>query len=183
MSRSSGTYYLIKENVEEDKIEIFNFEIMDFARVEKRGVALSTIDSLTSFFEDGKALERYLKKDEVDDDEVEYEYKILCKNKREKEDIYLPVIWNDTNISSLSKLANGIVDYTSEYNFELMNKIISDNNKKIVALIAHSDKEVPLAAILDAFKSYKEVRALYLNYRDNEMELLQYNQILKKLKL
>ena len=207
MSRSSGTYYLIKENIEEDKLEIFNFEIMDFAKMEKRGTALSTIDSMTSLFEDEKAFENYLKREEIDEEETEYDYKILYRDKRRKKDIYLPVIWNDMNISSLSRLANGTVDYTSENNFELINKIIneiknvsnglakkiatskksateiSDNNKKIVTLIASSKKEVPFGTIIDAFRSYKEIRALYLNYKDREYELLDYKEMLKKLKL
>lgn len=175
--------------------------------MEKRGTALSTIDSMTSLFEDEKAFENYLKKEEIDEEETEYDYKILYRDKRRKKDIYLPVIWNDMNISSLSRLANGTVDYTSENNFELINKIIneiknvsnglakkiatskksateiSDNNKKIVTLIASSKKEVPFGTIIDAFRSYKEIRALYLNYKDREYELLDYKEMLKKLKI
>ena len=206
MSRNTGIYYLIKENKNTNEVEYFNFETMDFSRNIFKGVALSTLDSLTSMFVDGREFEGFIKRKEVPDD-YPYEYKIEYKDKRRKQDLYLPVIWNDMKINAMSKLADGYVDFSNWSNYELLFSIVddikdnttglakriasskkdstkvSDQNKKLVVVIASSRKEVPIGDILDAFKNYKEFRALYLGYKENDNGLVNLKEMLKRLKI
>jgi hypothetical protein len=206
MSKNSGIYYLIKENKNTNEIEYFNFESMEFSRIIPKGVALSTLDSLTSMFQDGIEFESFIKRKDIEE-EYPYEYKIEYKDKRRKQDLYLSVIWNDMRISAMSKLADGCVDYSNWSNYELLFNIIddvkdsssglakriasskkdstkiSDQNKKLVVVIASSRKEVPIGDILNAFKSYKEFRALYLSYKENDNGLVNLKEMLKRLKI
>jgi hypothetical protein len=206
MSRNTGIYYLIKENKNTGEIEYFNFESMEFSRIIPKGVALSTLDSLTSLFVDGSEFESFVSKKDINDSNP-YEYEIEYKDKRRKQDLYLPVVWNDMRISAMSKLADGYVDYSNWSNYELLFNIvddikdnttglakriasskkdstkISDQNKKLVVVIASSRKEVPIADILESFKNYKEFRALYLNYKENDNGLVNLKEMLKRLKI
>ena len=190
MARNVGKYNLVREDIDNEHIEYFDFETMSFINKVTRGVALSTIDAMTTLFMDSSELSNYF--DKVENDYT-YTYKIIFTNKNQEEKV-LKIIWNDPTLSSFSKLADGEVDFTSDYNFNTFFGIIdeikdvknglarriatskkesyrlSENNRKIVEVIASSKKEISPKDLMEIFSDYKECRALYLNYKYNKVE-------------
>ena len=191
MSRNTGRYNLVREDIDNEHIEYFDFESMTVVNNVTKGVDISSIDALTTLFDDEKELSEYV--DKVDSD-YSYTYKIIFTTNKSKEEKVLKIVWNDPTLSSFSKIADGKVDFTSDYNFNTFFSIISDikdsrnglakrivsskkesfklndQNKKIVEVIASSRKEIPYKDLMDSFFEYKECRALYLNYKYNTIE-------------
>ena len=194
MSKQIGSYNLIREDIENEYLEFFDFESMSFVNKVTKGVDLSSIDALTTMFFDGNDLNNYIEKIDNEDNEYNYTYKIIYTTNKSKEEKVLKVIWDDSTLSSISKLADGKVDFVSDYNYMtflaiieeikdtksgLAKKIASskkesyrlnDHNKKIIEVLASSKKEVPYKDLIEVFSDYKECRALYLNYKYNNIE-------------
>jgi hypothetical protein len=184
MTTARDYYYLIRINERTDEIDYFDFGLMDFS-IKKGNIAtLSSIDCLTTMFEDQDDFEEFIYRDLNTDHD--YTYKIQYTNKKGTVK-YIPVVWNDYKLNALSKVANGRVDYSIEENYDSLSEIverikdvasgtarkivtnkkegfkISDDNKSIVEVIASSNKDVPFDAILKSFSIYTEARALYLS--------------------
>ena len=193
MSKQVGKYNLIREDIDNEYLEYFDFESMSFVNKITKGVELSSIDALTTMFFDGNDLNNYIEKIE-NDNEYNYTYKIIYTTNKSKEEKVLKIIWDDSTLNSISKLADGKVDFVSDYNYMTFLAIIdeikdvksglarkiatskkesyrlSDYNKKIIEVIASSKKEIPFKDLLDVFSDYKEYRALYLNFKYNDIE-------------
>lgn len=194
MAKQNGSYNLIREDIDNEYLEYFDFESMSFVNKVTKGVDLSSIDALTTMFTDGNELNNYIEKID-NDNEYNYTYKIIFTTNKSKEEKVLKVVWNDPTLSSISKLSDNKVDFVSDYNYMTFLAIIeeiknnksglarkiasskkesyrlSDYNKKIVEVVASSKKEVPFKDLLEVFSDYKECRALYLNYKYNNIEL------------
>lgn len=205
MAKNTGTYYLIREDIENEYFEFFDFEDMKFSTKSKKGVMLATIDALTTMFEHEEKLCDYI--DKVNSD-YKYTYKIIHKSFSKKDDKVLNVVWNDKYLSSISKLADFKVDFTNEHNYFLLYDIInavknkkngllksimsskkestklSENNRKLILEIANTGKEPLPKDLMDIFSDYNEFRALYLNYKNNnEIEKNNFKEKLKGLSL
>ena len=205
MAKNTGSYYLIREDIENEYIEYFDFENMEFLPKITKGVVLSTIDSLTTMFLSESDLSDYIDKVESI---YKYTYKIIHKSFSKKEDKVLNVIWNDKYLSSISKISDSKVDFTSDYNFFILYEIInavkdkknglvktissskkestklSDRNKKIILDIANTNKEPSPKVLMEIFSDYNEFRALYLNYKYNkELDKNNFKEKLKRLSL
>ena len=191
MSKQDRSYNLIREDVDNEYLEYFDFETMSFINKITKGVDLSTIDALTTMFIDDKELNNYIEKV---DSEYNYTYKIIYTTSKKKEEKVLKVIWDDVTLSSISKLADGKVDFVSDYNYYVFLAIIdaiknnknglvkrissskkesyrlSDQNRKIIEFIANSKEEIPFKALIEVFSDYKEFRALYLNFKYYNLE-------------
>ena len=203
MSKAIGKYNLIREDIDNEYLEYFDFESMSFVNKITKGMDISSIDALTTMFLDGNDLNNYIEK--LEDNEYNYTYKIIYTTNKTKEEKVLKVIWDDPTLSSISKLADGKVDFTSDHNYHTFIDIIeeiknaksglarriatskkesyrlNDQNKKIVEVLASSKKDIPFKDLIDVFSDYKECRALYLNYKFNkiEMENSYKNQLMK----
>ena len=194
MSKQIGSYNLIREDIDNEYLEYFDFETMSFVNKVTTGLDLSSIDALTTLFEDERELSNYIDKVEEFHNEYNYSYKIIYTTNKSKEEKVLKIVWNDPTLSSFSKLADGKVDFTSDKNyFTFLNIIesikdtknglakriatskkesyrLNEHNKKIVEVLASSKKEVPFKDLMEVFSDYKECRALYLNYKHNNLE-------------
>lgn len=204
MSKQDRSYNLIREDVDNEYLEYFDFETMSFINKITKGVELSTIDALTTMFTDDKELNNYIEKV---DSEYNYTYKIIYTTSKKKEEKVLKVIWDDVTLSSISKLADGKVDFVSDYNYYVFLAIIdaiknnknglvkrissskkesyrlSDQNRKIIEFIANSKEEIPFKALIEVFSDYKEYRALYLNFKYYNLENnLSLNEQIKDVK-
>ena len=204
MSKQDRSYNLIREDVDNEYLEYFDFETMSFINKITKGVELSTIDALTTMFTDDKELNNYIEKV---DSEYNYTYKIIYTTSKKKEEKVLKVIWDDVTLSSISKLADGKVDFVSDYNYYVFLAIIdaiknnknglvkrissskkesyrlSDQNRKIIEFIANSKEEIPFKALIEVFSDYKEFRALYLNFKYKNLENnLSLNEQIKDVK-
>lgn len=204
MSKQDRSYNLIREDVDNEYLEYFDFETMSFINKITKGVELSTIDALTTMFTDDKELNNYIEKV---DSEYNYTYKIIYTTSKKKEEKVLKVIWDDVTLSSISKLADGKVDFVSDYNYYVFLAIIdaiknnknglvkrissskkesyrlSDQNRKIIEFIANSKEEIPFKALIEVFSDYKEFRALYLNFKYYNLENnLSLNEQIKDVK-
>ena len=205
MAKNNGDYNLIREDIENEYIEYFDFEKMAFVDKIAKSVDISTIDALTTLFSDQEELNDYLSVSKNNND-YNYKYKIIYKQNRKSEEKLFKCIWNDPSLSSISKLSDNKVDFTSESNYSLFLKIIEDiknnqnglvkrivtsrkesfklnkNNIKIIECIA-SGEEIPLKDLMDIFSDYKEYRALYINYKYNNLDpQLSYKNELIKIK-
>ncbi len=191
----TGGYNLIREDIENEYLEYFDFESMSFVNKVTKEVDLSSIDVLTTLFENQEELSNYIDKVEEFHSEYNYSYKIIYTTNKTKEEKVLKVVWNDSTLSSFSKLADGKVDFTSEKNYYTFFNIIesikdtknglsrkiatskkesyrlSDHNRKIVEVLSSSKKEIPFKDLMEVFADYKECRALYLNYKYNNLEI------------
>ena len=192
MLKDNKNYYLIREDIDNECLEYFDFETMNFVNKVTKGVNLAAIDVLTTMFPDGNSLNNYIKK--VDNKEYNYTYKIIYTKNRIKEEKVLKVIWDDLTLNSMSKLADDSVDFTNDYNCSTLLSIIeeiknvknglarkiatskkesyrlNDNNIKIVEVIASSKKNIPFKDLIEIFSDYKEIKSLYLNYKYNNLE-------------
>lgn len=205
MAKNTGSYFLVREDILNEYIEYFDFENMYFTSKLTKGVMLSTVDALTTMFNDEKELSDYI--DKISQ-EYNFTYKILHKSFGKKEDKVLNVVWNDIYLSSLSKLADFKVDFTNDYNFQILYDIInavknkkngllksitsskkestklSDYNKKIIMEIVNTNKEPTPKDLMEIFSDYNEIRALYLNYKYNsEIKKNSFKEKLKGLSL
>lgn len=203
MARNTGSYHLIREDIENEYIEYFDFENMEFTPKLTKGVMLSTIDALTTMFFSDEELSDYIDKIE---NEYKYTYKIIHKSFGKKEDKVLNVIWDDKKLSSISKISDSKVDFSSDYNFMILYDIINaikdkknglvkaissskkestklnDRNKKIILDIANTNKEPLPKDLMEIFSDYNEFRALYLNYKYNkEIDKNNFKEKLKRL--
>lgn len=203
MARNTGSYHLIREDIENEYIEYFDFENMEFTPKITKGVMLSTIDALTTMFFSDEELSDYIDKIE---NEYKYTYKIIHKSFGKKEDKVLNVIWDDKKLSSISKISDFKVDFSSDYNFLILYDIINaikdkknglvkaissskkestklnDRNKKIILDIANTNKEPLPKDLMEIFSDYNEFRALYLNYKYNkEIDKNNFKEKLKRL--
>ena len=203
MARNTGSYHLIREDIENEYIEYFDFENMEFTPKITKGVMLSTIDALTTMFLNENDLSNYTDKIES---EYKYTYKIIHKSFGKKEDKVLNVIWDDKKLSSISKISDSKVDFSSDYNFLILYDIINaikdkknglvkaissskkestklnDRNKKIILDIANTNKEPLPKDLMEIFSDYNEFRALYLNYKYNkEIDKNNFKEKLKRL--
>ena len=203
MARNTGSYHLIREDIENEYIEYFDFENMEFTPKITKGVMLSTIDALTTMFFSDEELSDYIDKIE---NEYKYTYKIIHKSFGKKEDKVLNVIWDDKKLSSISKISDFKVDFSSDYNFLILYDIINaikdkknglvkaissskkestklnDRNKKIILEIANTNKEPLPKDLMEIFSDYNEFRALYLNYKYNkEIDKNNFKEKLKRL--
>lgn len=187
MAKLSGRYNLVREDIENEYIEYFDFETMSFVNKVTKGVDISTIDAMTTLFEDENGFVDYVSKVK-DDNEYFFDYKIIYATNKTKEEKILKIIWNDSKLNSISKLADGKVDFVSDLNFNLFLNIIeeikkkngltkriltskkesfklNDQNRKIVEIISGLKVDVPIKDLIEVFSDYKEYRALYLNYK------------------
>lgn len=203
MARNTGSYHLIREDIENEYIEYFDFENMEFTPKITKGVMLSTIDALTTMFLNENDLSNYIDKIES---EYKYTYKIIHKSFGKREDKVLNVIWDDKKLSSISKISDFKVDFSSDYNFLILYDIINaikdkknglvkaicsskkestklnDRNKKIILDIANTNKEPLPKDLMEIFSDYNEFRALYLNYKYNkEIDKNNFKEKLKRL--
>ena len=203
MAKNTGSYHLIREDIENEYIEYFDFENMEFIPKVTKGVMLSTIDALTTMFFSDEELSDYIDKIE---NEYKYTYKIIHKSFGKKEDKVLNVIWDDKKLSSISKISDFKVDFSSDYNFMILYDIINavkdkknglvkaissskkestklnDRNKKIILDIANTNKEPLPKDLMEIFSDYNEFRALYLNYKYNkEIDKNNFKEKLKRL--
>ena len=203
MARNTGSYHLIREDIENEYIEYFDFENMEFTPKITKGVMLSTIDALTTMFFSDEELSDYIDKIE---NEYKYTYKIIHKSFGKREDKVLNVIWDDKKLSSISKISDSKVDFSSDYNFMILYDIINaikdkknglvkaissskkestklnDRNKKIILEIANTNKEPLPKDLMEIFSDYNEFRALYLNYKYNkEIDKNNFKEKLKRL--
>lgn len=187
-------YNLIREDIENEYLEYFDFDSMSFVNKVTKDVDLSSIDALTTLFENQEELSDYIDKVEEFHNEYNYSYKIIYTINKTKEEKVLKIVWNDPTLSSFSKLADGKVDFSNDKNYYtflyiiesikkckngLVKRImtskkesyrISDNNKKIIETLTNSKKEVSFKDLMDVFSDYKECRALYLNYKYYNIE-------------
>lgn len=192
MSKQLGRYNLVREDLDNENIEFFDFEAMRFVKNITKGVDLSSVDALTTMFVDGNDLSDYI--DKINNEENNYTYKIIYTTSKTQEEKVLKVIWDDKVLNSISKLADDKVDFVSDYNYMtflciieeiknpksgLVKRInssrkesyrLSDNNKKIIDAMINSKENITLKDLIDVFSDYKEYRALYLNYKYNNIE-------------
>lgn len=191
MTKKDGIYYLIKEDILTEQTEYFDFETMDFSTSKPGGVPLSTIDSLTTIFENGYELDSYVSKEKTK--KIEYRFKIIYNLKRKVKEIELDPVWNDATLNAMSKTAEGHVDFTIDNNLFTLQEIqkeilnvssglarringsrkestkLNETNKKIIGALASGSKLIHFGDLLTIFSDYKEFRALYLNYKENKI--------------
>ena len=202
----AGKYYLIKNRINSDEIEFFDFEKMDFMDGPVKSVDLATIDALTSLFVDGQDLDNYLNKTNNHERDYEFLYKIIYKTKKNEEFRELDAIWNDKNISALSKISDSKVDFKNNISKELIFTVfeevmnpnsglarqiikakkndlkLNDYNKKLIGVLASSKKVPFMDDFAEAFSSYKEYRTLYLNYKEYHDKKDNWKDILRSMK-
>ncbi|MBR1386672.1 MAG: hypothetical protein IJ568_07575 [Bacilli bacterium] len=204
MANNKGRYFLKRENIYKEEIEFFNFKTMDFEDKRNEGVMLSTIDSMTTLFSDGDELERYLSKDTRK--EHMYKYIIVYRNNKNEEERELNPVWDDMKLNAISKISDGKINYDNNIMIELAEEIfdeikkpnsllarkivkakkndlkLDDYNKKLVGALASSKRSPFIGDLTEAFSSYKEFRALYLNYKENQNKKDDWKEILRKLR-
>ncbi len=207
MAKNNGIYYLVKEDILDNTKYYFDFEEMNYSLEKGKGVQLSTIDAMTSLFSNPTELDRYLDREEFVDRENMFKYYISYRIRRKDEEKILTPIWQDQNISALSKITDGKVDYSNYLVYDLLIKLIDtiketrngfamtmvnskkgdikicDYNKALIGMLASSRKkdEVSIGTIMDAFSSYKEFRSLYLGYKSYKGKENSLGNQLKKL--
>ena len=187
MSKQSGRYNLVREDIDNEYVEFFDFESMSFVNKITKGVDISTIDSMTTLFVDENDFMNYFDKIK-NNDEYNYKYKIIYTTNKSREEKVLKIVWDDARLNSISKLADGKVDFASDYNFSLFLEILeeikkkngltkristskkesfklNEQNRKIIEIISGLKVEVPIKDLIEVFSDYKEYRALYLNYK------------------
>ena len=203
MKNTVEKYYFIRENKVNHTIEYFDFESNRYTNKKVLAVSLSTIDSMTSYFDNPEELDDYFER-ENNNNSQQYKYMIIHSDKSNKNSLH--PIWGDYRISSLSRVSNENVDFTHDLNCSLLLEILekikdssnglakrivksSDEetelcvyNKTLVAVLASSDKIPSIEVISQAFKPYKEFRALYLNYKKNIEKNTSFKDQLQKLK-
>lgn len=195
MSRRSGRYCLIREDLDNDKIEFFDLETMSFVKNNTKGIDLPCIDVMTTSFDGPAHFTSYI--DETKQSQHSYTYKIIYKALKKKESVILPVVWDDIPLNSFSKLSDGKVDFVQDYNYDNFFRIIDEvrdpknglarkiatakkaslkmckDNRKAIEALASSDKETPYRELMLAFSNYRECRALYLNYKEYKEQQIQ----------
>lgn len=206
MAKNNGVYYFVKEDLTDNTKYYFDFEAMDYSLEKGKGVQLSTIDAMTSLFESPLELDSYLDRERVIDKETMCNYYISYKNKRKEEDRVLSPIWNDENISAISKITDGRVDYSNWLVYDLLFKMLEaikdpangfamymikskseptkvcDHNKSLLGVIASSGNldTIPRQILMEAFSSYKEFRSFYLGFKNYHRQDKSLSSQLKK---
>ncbi len=191
MAKNNGIYYLIKEDMTDNTRYYFDFETMEYSQDRVKGVQLSTIDAMTSLFSSPTELDQYLDREGYVDRETPFKYFISYRIRRKDDEKFLTPVWDDTNISAISKITDGKVDYSNYLVYDLLFKLVEelkdvqngfamtminsknndtkicDYNKVIVGAIAglNNKNEIPSGIIMEAFSSYKEFRSLYLGHK------------------
>lgn len=206
MAKVDSNYYLIKVDSNTGDIEYFDFETMDFLSEKKEAVPLSTIDALTTLFANGQELDNYLSRKETVEREYHYSFEIIFKSKENEPEKSMKPVWNDYILNSISKISDNEVDFTNDKNYETLITIIdtikkpkstlarkiagaekeatrlTDGNKKIIGILAKTNKSVPIVGLMLVFASYKEFRALYLNYKEYMGDTVYLEEQLRKVK-
>ena len=183
-------YILKKVDTTTNEVEYFDFEKMLFTEGKPKKVTLAAIDSLTTLFSSGQELVEYTEKRHLPRDEYGYIFTIEREDMKRKKIIEYPIVWDDSTLSAISKVSDGLVDYTNESNFTLLQNIIREvedcsnglairivkckepgkklsiDNKKLIGVLASSSMKPEFGTILDAFRSHEQFRALYLCSKD-----------------
>lgn len=195
--------YLIRENETNNKIEYFDFNLMKFTNSCKNTVPFSTIDAMTTLFDDEKEFEFYF--NEQGEDNKFYNYKIMFKFGINGDFKYCKVIWNDFKLNALSKITDNKVDFSLPIVYSVFDEIISEIKKngsafafalscakssekklsdyceKLIGALACNPKSLSTEMLVDAFRDYRDMRALYLNYKGYQKRDESYKLQLKKL--
>ena len=206
MAKNNGIYYFVKEDLTDNTKYYFDFDIMNYSLERGKGVQLSTIDAMTSLFESPIELDAYLDRERNIDREPMYKYYISYKNKRREADRVLFPIWDDENISAISKITDGKVDYSNLLVYDLFFKMLEsikdssngfamymiksknealkvcDYNKSLLGVLASSGNldTIPRQVLMKAFSSYKEFRSFYLSFKNYHSQDKSLSSQLKK---
>ena len=188
MKKRSHLYQLVLENNSKKRKEYFHFDAMTFKKEKpKKGVKLSTIDALTTLFDDHEEMFDYLGiLFEFEDIKLSIEY----KPRPNGEFRYLDVVWADKALSSLSKISEHGVDFTGSKQYDTIMEIIEEIKKEDTGFIMQllnpdkediriSDKARALVSahsvsvddrvvgsLIQHFKDYDDCRPLYLAYKE-----------------
>lgn len=197
------TCYLIRENETNDKIEYFDFNLMKFTDSCDKSVPFSTIDAMTTLFDDENDFECYI--NPQDENNEFYNYNIMAKNGKNGNFKFYGVIWNDFKLNALSKVTDDKVDFSLPIVYSIFYEIISeiknngsafalfvssaksndrrlsDYSEKIIGVLASNTTSLSSRMLIDSFLDYKEIRALYLNYKAYQKRYESYQLQLKKL--
>ena len=191
MTNINKNYYLVKKDIITGDKEFFNFETLEFGPNKEKGVALATIDALTTIFEDGQELDLYFDRSKTIERDYEYIYKIEARSNNKSIEKTLNTVWDNEDLNALTKLTEGEVDFTGTQQYVVMKGIfdklsegsllgtkatrtkkedyrLSENAKKAV-IAAYSGTKEAECNFFQAFKSYEDARALYLlnkNYQE-----------------
>ena len=194
---SKDKYFFERIGKDNHQKEFFNFDTMSYCRKKPNGVFLSTIDAMTTLFNDGNDLDDY-----IENEIGNYEYRISYIYKK-KEYNLIPV-WNDYKLNAISKTHNGNVDFKSEIPNSMMTVIfnevmnpasgfalrvmkskdnsyaLEDNNKKLVGFLASTRNKSIIGNYVKTFSNYHEFRKMYLNYKEYEEDTNKLGTELKK---
>ncbi len=210
MAKNNGTYYLIKEDLLDGSIEYFNFEEMDFSLEKGKGVSLPTIDAMTSLFSNGQELCNYLGKKDTLERDYPFRFYIAYMPLKKENERHLDAVFDDVTLNAISKITDGKIDYSHGNVYDKFIEMItaikdartglamrlthskkdstrlSDYNKSIVGVLASSSsthKEPSLPELMETFSTYKEFRALYLAFKENNANTYTLASQVKKLKI
>lgn len=187
--KKSQLFYLTRVKRDNLEKEYFHFDEMRFdSEKPKRGVKLSTIDAMTSLFDDENDFILYINRDSLEGNN--YNYQIEYKLKPVSDPKTLDVVWNNPTISALSKISENKVDFTGTKQFDTLNSImnelkdpesgfimhimkpdredirISDKARAIVNVLNISKDDNLFHDFIEQFKDYKDFRSLFLGYEE-----------------
>ncbi len=201
--KCTETCYLIRENELDGKIEYFDFTSMKFNDSKLRSTTFSTIDAMTTLFDDERDFEFYI--NPTDESNITYNYKIMSRCDKKENYKYYNVIWNDYKLNALSKITDDRVDFSLPIVYSIFDEIISeikkigsgfalsiecsksndkrlnDYSKKLIGALASNKDALSTSVLVDAFSDYKEIRALYLNFKGYQNRNESYKLQLKKI--
>ena len=129
----------------------------------------------------------------------------MAKNGKNGNFKFYGVIWNDFKLNALSKVTDDKVDFSLPIVYSIFYEIISeiknngsafalfvssaksndrrlsDYSEKIIGVLASNTTSLSSRMLIDSFLDYKEIRALYLNYKAYQKRYESYQLQLKKL--
>lgn len=201
--KTGETCYFVRENEISGKIEYFDFASMRFTDSRVKNTTFSTIDAMTTLFDDESDFEFYIN---PSDESCEYyNYKIMARHDKKENYKYYNVIWNDYKLNALSKITDDKVDFSLPIVYSVFEEMISeikkigsgfalaiecnksndkrlsDYSKKLLGALASNRETLRTEMLVDAFSDYNEIRALYLNYKGYQNRNESYRLQLKKL--
>lgn len=200
--KSTETCYLVRENELGGKLEYFDIASMKFTESKVKSTNFSTIDAMTTLFDDESDFEFYLSP--LEENNNSYSYKIMYRYDKKDNYKYYNVIWNDYKLNALSKITEDRVDFSLPIVYSIFDEMISeirkigsgfalsveccksndkrlsDYSKKLIGALASNKETLKTEMLIEPFLNYKEMRALYLNYKGYQNRDESYKLQLRK---
>lgn len=201
--KNTETCYLVRENELGGKLEYFDIASMKFTELKVKSSNFSTIDAMTTLFDDERDFELYL--NPLEENNNSYNYKIMYRYDKKDNYKFYNVIWNDYKLNALSKITEDRVDFSLPIVYGIFDEMISeirkigsgfafsvecsksndkrlsDYSKKLIGALASNREALKTEMLIDSFLDYKEMRALYLNYKGYQKRDESYKLQLRKL--